>query len=61
MLVGKLDMPDGAFLNAPCPDVLFCPQVVPQLLGVLLGVLDRLAALQMALCPPVISGRFTGR
>eukprot|EP00775_Hariotina_reticulata_P006232 gene6232-6469_t len=36
------------------------PPVVPQLLGVLLGVLDRLAALQMALSPPVISGRFTG-
>jgi hypothetical protein len=37
-----------------------CVQVVRQLLGVLLSLLDRLAGLQLAMGPPSISGRFTG-
>jgi hypothetical protein len=34
--------------------------VVPQLLGVLLSLLDRLAGMQLAMTPPCITGRFTG-
>lgn len=44
----------------PClrtPPVL---QVVPRLLSALLSLLDRLAAMQLAMTPPTITGRFTG-
>jgi hypothetical protein len=43
-----------------CAAAAACVQVVRQLLGVLLSLLDRLAAMQLAMAPPSISGRFTG-
>jgi hypothetical protein len=50
----------SVILSTDAAAVAACVQVVRQLLGVLLSLLDRLAGLQLAMGPPSISGRFTG-